>query len=125
MPWTMAAIVGGGFSLIGMPLTVGFISKWYLIIGAVEAGLWPLAVLIVAGSMLAVVYVWRIVETAYFKPAVVAEGDGDANIEAPLIFLAPLWLLLLANIYFGVDTRLTVGLSELTSNYLFAAGAGN
>jgi multicomponent Na+:H+ antiporter subunit D len=123
MPWTMAAIVGGGFSLIGMPLTVGFISKWYLIVGAVEAGLWPIAVLIVAGSMLAVVYVWRIVETAYFKPA--AAGDGNANIEAPLIFLAPLWLLLLANVYFGVDTRLTVGLSELTSNYLFAAGAGN
>lgn len=123
MPWTMAAIVGGGFSLIGMPLTVGFISKWYLIVGAVEAGMWPLAVLIVAGSMLAVIYVWRIVETAYFKPA--AADTGNANIEAPLIFLAPLWLLLLANVYFGVDTRLTVGLSELTAQFLFSAGMGS
>ena len=122
MPWTMAAIVGGGLSLIGVPLTVGFISKWYLVLGAIEAGMWPLAVLLVVGSLLAVVYVWRIVETAYFRPA--AEG-GPARTEAPLIFLLPLWLLLLANVYFGIDTSLTVTLSEYTSGYLFGTGAGN
>ena len=33
MPWTMAAFVGGGLSLIGVPLTAGFISKWYLMLG--------------------------------------------------------------------------------------------
>ncbi len=122
MPWTMAAIVGGGLSLIGVPLTVGFISKWYLVLGAIDAGMWPLAVLLVVGSLLAVVYVWRIVETAYFRPA--AEG-GPARSEAPLIFLLPLWLLLLANVYFGIDTSLTVTLSEYTSDYLFGAGAAN
>ncbi|MBT6800392.1 MAG: monovalent cation/H+ antiporter subunit D family protein, partial [Rhodospirillales bacterium] len=44
MPWTMAAFVVGGLSLIGVPLTVGFISKWYLIVAALEAGYWPIAV---------------------------------------------------------------------------------
>ncbi len=122
MPWTMAAIVGGGLSLIGVPLTVGFISKWYLVLGAIEAGMWPLAVLLVAGSLLAVVYVWRIVETAYFQP--VAEGN-PARSEAPLSFLLPLWLLLLANVYFGIDTSLTVTLSESTSVYLFGSGANS
>ena len=38
MPWTMAAFVGGGLSLIGVPLTAGFISKWYLILAALETG---------------------------------------------------------------------------------------
>jgi multicomponent Na+:H+ antiporter subunit D len=123
MPWTMAAIVGGGLSLIGVPLTVGFISKWYLILGAIDAGMWPLAVLLVAGSLLAVIYVWRIVETAYFRPA--AEGGDQGRAEAPLSFLLPLWLLLLANVYFGIDTSLTVSLSEAASNYLIGSGTGN
>ena len=123
MPWTMAAIVGGGLSLVGVPLTVGFISKWYLILGALDAGMWPLAVLLVAGSLLAVIYVWRIVETAYFRPA--ADGAAQGRAEAPLSFLLPLWLLLLANIYFGIDTSLTVHISETASNFLVGSGAGN
>ena len=69
MPFTMAAIVIGGLSLIGVPLTVGFVSKWYLIFAVIEKGWWPVAVLILFGSLLAIVYVWRIVEAAYFKPA--------------------------------------------------------
>ena len=123
MPWTMAAIVGGGLSLIGVPLTVGFISKWYLILGALEAGLWPLALLLVAGSLVAVIYVWRIVETAYFRP--VAAGADEGRAEAPLSFLLPLWLLVLANVYFGIDTSLTVTLSESAAGYLFDSGASN
>lgn len=122
MPLTMAAIVAGGLSLVGVPLTVGFVSKWYLILGIIEAGLWPLALLILAGSLLALVYVWRIVEAAYFP----AEGDirsqeNTVN-EAPLSFLVPLWLLVIANIYFGIDTRLTVGISEMAANWLFSGG---
>ncbi|MFQ5545191.1 MAG: monovalent cation/H+ antiporter subunit D family protein, partial [Acidiferrobacterales bacterium] len=38
MPWTFAAIVAGGLSIIGIPLTVGFISKWYLVLAALEDG---------------------------------------------------------------------------------------
>ncbi len=60
MPWTMAAFVAGGLSLIGVPLTVGFISKWYLVLGALEQGWWPLAVVVVVGSLIAVIYVWRV-----------------------------------------------------------------
>ena len=45
MPLTMAAIVIGGLSLIGVPLTVGFISKWYLLMALIEQGWWPVAVL--------------------------------------------------------------------------------
>ena len=59
MPWTFAAIVVGGLSVIGVPLTVGFISKWYLVLAALESGQWWVAILILIGSLLAVVYMWR------------------------------------------------------------------
>jgi len=110
MPWTFAAIVTGGLSLLGAPLTAGFISKWFLVQAALEQSLWWLVVLIVASSMLAVVYVWRLVEALYFKEP----AAGRENVrEAPLSVLLPTLLLAAANIYFGLDTRLTV---ELTGN---------
>ncbi|WP_076539604.1 monovalent cation/H+ antiporter subunit D family protein [Shewanella sp. UCD-KL21] len=115
MPLTMAAIVIGGLSLIGVPLTVGFISKWYLLIASVEAGMWPVAVLILLGSLLAIVYIWRIVEMAYFRPPL----PGREVKEAPWTFLAPIWVLVIANIYFGIDTRLSVQVAQTASQSLF------
>jgi len=116
MPLTMAAIVVGGLSLIGVPLTVGFVSKWYLILATIENGWWPVAVLILLGSLLAIVYLWRIVETAYFKPPL---AGRDPVTEAPLAFLIPVWLLVAANIYFGVDTRLSVTVAQTAAQSLF------
>jgi multicomponent Na+:H+ antiporter subunit D len=115
MPWTMAALVAGGFSLLGVPLTAGFISKWYLIEAAFEAGLWWLVVLVVLSSMLAVVYVWRLLEALYFKP--VPEGRA-AVAEAPLSMLLPTLLLAAANIYFGLDTRLPVEMAQSAATIL-------
>ena len=116
MPLTMAAIVIGGLSLIGVPLTVGFISKWYLILATLENGWWPVAVLILVGSLLAVVYLWRIVEIAYFKPPLSNSGDIK---EAPLSLLIPVWILVLSNIYFGIDTRLSVQVAQAAAQSLF------
>lgn len=117
MPWTMAAIVVGGLSLIGMPLTAGFVSKWYLISAALESDLWLVALLVVLGSLVAAVYIWRLVEAAYFQdPA----GEGSpASAEAPLSLLLPTWLLILANLYFGIDTRLPVEVTSAAAQYLF------
>jgi len=116
MPLTMAAIVLGGLSLIGVPLTVGFVSKWYLLVALIESGLWPVAVLVLLGSLLAVVYVWRIIEMAYFRPA----PPGIETVkEAPISFLIPIWILIFANIYFGIDTRLSVEVAEAAAQELF------
>ncbi|MCL1045412.1 monovalent cation/H+ antiporter subunit D family protein [Shewanella electrodiphila] len=116
MPLTMSAIVIGGLSLIGVPLTVGFVSKWYLLVASVEAGMWPVAVLILLGSLLAIVYIWRIVEMAYFKPPL---PGREAVKEAPWTFLVPIWILVFANIYFGIDTRLSVQVAQAASQSLF------
>ncbi len=114
MPWTMGAFVIGGLSLIGVPLTAGFVSKWYLILGALEKGWWPVAALVLVTSLLAVIYIWRVVEVAYFKPA----PEGQALQEAPLALLIPTWALALANLYFGLETSLNVGVARLAAQSL-------
>jgi len=112
MPWTMAAFVGAGLSLIGVPLTVGFISKWYLVLGALERGWWPVAGLVLITSLMAVVYVWRVVEVAYFE-AGPDDDDPEGGVrEAPLALLVPTWALVIVNFYFGVDATLTAGVAD-------------
>jgi multicomponent Na+:H+ antiporter subunit D len=120
MPWTFAAIVAGGLSLLGVPLTAGFISKWYLVQAALQSDLWWLVVLIVLSSMLALVYVWRLVEALYFKDPVPGR-EGVA--EAPLSMLLPTLLLAGGNIYFGLDTRLPVAMTENAANLLLRGQA--
>lgn len=119
MPWTMAAFTVGGVSLIGIPLTAGFVSKWYLILAALEGRSWWLAAFIVASSLLAVVYVWRVVEAAYFKAP--PDGVGAERREAPLSLLVPTWILAAANVYFGLDTSLPVGVAGHAARALLGA----
>ncbi|MBT4932269.1 MAG: monovalent cation/H+ antiporter subunit D family protein [Rhodospirillaceae bacterium] len=119
MPWTMAAIVIGGLSLIGIPMTVGFVSKWYLVRAALEAGMWPVAILIVLSSLLAIVYVWRIVEAAYLKEA---PEDAAPVTEAPLSMLLPLWVMAGASIYFGIDATATLSIALDAAGSLLNGG---
>ena len=119
MPWTMLAIVVGGLSLIGVPGTVGFVSKWYLVLASLEQGLWPVALLILLGSLMAVVYVWKLVEAGYLT-----EPKNEVVVqEAPLTMLVPLWLLVIANVYFGIFTDVSVGLAREAASVL-TGGAG-
>jgi len=115
MPVTMASFVVGGVSLIGVPPTVGFVSKWYLIQGAVEKGWWFAVAAIVVTSLIAVIYIWRIVETAYFRPP--SERAAEAT-EAPFSMLLPLWLMTGASIYFGVDATRTASVARAAAEAL-------
>ena len=117
MPWTMAAFVVGGLSLIGVPLTVGFISKWYLVQAALEQGMWPVAGVVLLGSLLALMYVWKVVEVAYFH-----EADPELGIsEAPLSLLVPTWVLVLSNLYFGINASDSVGIATRAAEVLLGA----
>ena len=109
MPWTMAAFVAGGLSLIGVPLTAGFISKWYLVSAALTAGYWPLAVLVLVSSLLALIYIWRVVEAAYFH---VPGADMHKVREAPASMLIPAWLLIGVNLYVGIDAGLIITIAQ-------------
>ena len=115
MPWTMGAFVVGGLGLIGVPLTVGFISKWYLVLGALERDWWLAAALVLLSSLLAVVYVWRVIEVAYLKPV----PENASKIEdAPPAMLIPTWLLIGGSICYGISTELTVGVAKQAAQQL-------
>ena len=117
MPWTAGALVVAGFSLIGIPGTAGFISKWYLISAAYEQGPLGIAliVVLVVSSLMAVVYIWRIVESIYFAEPT---ADLTAVREAPIVMLALTWVAALTNIYFGLSPELPVSLSTSAANTL-------
>ena len=115
MPLTAAAILAGGFSLIGVPLTVGFVSKFFLVQGALAAGMWPVAILIMLSSLLAVIYVWRVVEVMYFRNPAVGSED---KCEAPLSLLVPTYILLGAAFWFGIDASYTGDVAMSAAQYL-------
>jgi multicomponent Na+:H+ antiporter subunit D len=123
MPWTLAALVVAALSLIGVPGTAGFISKWYLLTAALQEGLLgpPLVAVIVLGSLMAVVYVWRIVEAAWFRPEPAGACDAMPS-EAPLGMLLLTWLAALANVWFGLVTavprELATGAAETLLRHL-------
>ena len=120
MPWTMAAIVLLGLGLIGVPFTAGFISKWHLLVAAIEQNQWLAVVVIVGGSLLTIMYIWKIVEHAYFKsPRSDLEQTTNVISEAPLQMLIPLWLLVVANFYFGLNTSFSFGFANTAINTLF------
>jgi multicomponent Na+:H+ antiporter subunit D len=115
MPVTCFGMVIAGLSLIGVPATAGFTTKWYLVLGAIERGYWWVAAVILAGSLIAVVYVWRFVEVAYFRaPGPAAPREG----EAPLSMLVPAWLLVAACVYFGIDTSFNIGYARSAAEFL-------
>lgn len=106
MPITCFGLVIGGFSLIGVPGTAGFISKWYLILAAIEKDQWWLVGAILVSSLLALAYVWRFVEVAYFREP---PAGRPVRGEAALSLLIPSFVLIATTIWFGFDTSFTAG----------------
>ncbi|MGJ8674642.1 MAG: monovalent cation/H+ antiporter subunit D family protein [Pseudoalteromonas sp.] len=112
MPWTFAAITLAGLSLIGVPGTVGFVTKWYLLEAAVEKGMWIVVITIVFGSVLAIGYVWKIIENLYFrskrKTHIQDVHSGDSAIaKAPKTMVTALWIGAALCIFFGLNTELS------------------
>jgi len=110
MPVTMALFVLGAFSIMGIPPTCGFFSKWYLIGGALDAGRWEFAAALIASSLIAAVMFFRIIEIALFgeKPVEAHGHDhhGDEHSskisEAPLHMLIPAILIGLSLLLIGL-----------------------
>ncbi|MBR9863146.1 MAG: monovalent cation/H+ antiporter subunit D family protein [Rhodobacteraceae bacterium] len=120
MPLTGAAVVLGGLSLIGVPGTAGFISKWVLVQAAFEADLWWIALLIVASSLLAVIYMWRVVEILYLH----TPHPEAIHKEAPLSMVIPMWIAAGACVWFGIDTSLTMGAANTAATGLMGGTDG-
>jgi multicomponent Na+:H+ antiporter subunit D len=68
MPIIFALFIVGALSVVGIPPLCGFFSKWYLILGAIQAKQWGLVVVMLLSSLLMAILFFRIIEIAYFAP---------------------------------------------------------
>jgi len=82
MPVTMGAFAVAAAGMAGIPLVAGFVSKFYLLVGAVSAGGTVFAVALLLSGVLNIAYFWPVVYQAYFE----SEADHDAKplVESPL-----------------------------------------
>ena len=115
MPWASAAFVAAGLGLIGVPLTAGFISKWVLLSAVLERGQALLVAAILVSSLLAIVYIARVVETLYFRAP--APDSGPANKPPASMHLAT-WTLVLISIGIGVYSTPVVTYAQTAATQL-------
>jgi len=112
MPWTMGAFTIGAIGLAGMPPINGFVSKWYLGMGAIASGnLIPLAILVISG-LLNAAYFFPIVHTAFFKKGENLEGKKEAS----LFMVVPLVITAILSILFGIYPDLFFKFFSLAGN---------
>ncbi len=107
MPITMAAFTLGAFAMIGVPPTCGFFSKWYLILGGIDAGHWEFVIALLASSLINVVLFFRVIELAYFGSLVDGQHHQHSSSErkeAPWWMLKPLVLTAVLLIVVGLST---------------------
>jgi len=116
MPFSMAAFTIASLSMVGIPLTAGFVSKWYLVMGGLQAGRWYLVPVILISSLLTAVYFWRVLENIYFKkeesPKTFVQG------EAPLQMVLPTLLVSALCIVFGIFAFVPLSITELAGKTL-------
>jgi len=91
MPYTMAAFVVIALSIIGVPPTCGFFSKWYLIQGAVMADCWVFVAALLLSSLINIILFFRIFEIGYGFSDTQGHGHGHEVLinEAPMSMLIP------------------------------------
>ena len=82
MPLTMSAFAIASVGMAGLPLVAGFVSKWYLLIGSVDAGYPIFAIVLLGSGILNIAYFWPIVYQAFFQTA--AETDAKPVVEFSL-----------------------------------------
>ncbi len=109
MPWTMGAFVIGALSIIGLPPTVGFVAKYFLFLGAADAGQWLVIAVLAVSTVLSAGYYLRVIRVALLDAPVPLAGhtrddpgrswsptitESPALVVGPLVVTAALTLLL-------------------------------
>ncbi len=107
MPLTCAAFAVAALSVIGIPPTSGFISKWYLIWGSVAGGKYLYAAVYLIGSILAATYCLRVIYYMFFLPP--QPGTWEGGGEAPVLMLVPAWVLSLGTLLMGALSFVIIG----------------
>lgn len=103
LPYTTTAFTIAALSMIGIPPTAGFFSKWYLVLGSIDKQNWIFVAVIGLSSLLNLIYFFRIIEKLYIKNNSESELIGEIKVnDVPLSMLIPTILFTTLLIVFGV-----------------------
>ncbi len=108
MPWTSLALLIGVLAIAGLPPTAGFVGKWYIALGAVDAGRAGFAVVVLLGALLVFLYLGRMLNAFYFRAP--AHQRMLTVREAPAAILWPVLLLAALSVLAGLLGRWPVAL---------------
>ena len=116
MPASAMAFTVAGLSLVGVPLTVGFTSKWYLVTAALERGWWWAVAALMISSLLALAYVARLLAAIWMENAPSHHGEAAQRRLAPWMMMVPMVILAAANVYFFFHADPLVGLARAAAD---------
>lgn len=118
MPITTCAFIVSGLSLIGVPLTGGFISKFTLINGALERGWWFVVVTVLISSLMATIYISRAAEVMLFSKSRVNQSEPSGMNEAPMSMLVPMWIMIGVSLLVGINGSYTLEIASTAAEQL-------
>ncbi|MBS3943882.1 MAG: hypothetical protein KGZ42_00155, partial [Melioribacter sp.] len=98
MPWTMAAFTIGSLGLAGIPPINGFISKWFLGVGALQANMSIALIILVLSGLLNAGYFFPIIHRAFFREGKNLEGHKEAS----LLMVLPIVITAFLSLLFGL-----------------------
>ncbi len=119
MPFCVLALIAASLAMIGLPPGGGFVSKWYLILAAIDAGQYLFVAIIFISTLLMLVYFWRLIETMYIRPANDSDGpDPGGAGELPMGMILPVLVMSVFSFLIGLvwiskgGTRFLIGLNQ-------------
>lgn len=107
MPWTFGAFALASLSMIGVPPVCGFVSKWYMITGAVSANYYLFMTALLASTILNASYFTPIIFRAFFM-APSPEVDHSHDQEAPMTMVVPLFLTAMISVFLGLFPQIFI-----------------
>ena len=124
MPWTMAAFTVAALSFTGIPLFAGFVTKWFLSLGALNAGYWWFALVMITSGLLNAAYWLPIVYRAYFKDP--GNGSGGAG-DPPPVMLLPILVCAAYVVALGITAEIPLmpfHVAQMAANAIFGNLSG-
>ncbi len=112
MPWTMAAFAIGALGMIGVPSAGGFITKWYLLVGALERESLTVLMVLLISTILNASYFVPIVYKAFFEKAEDDHHHHEEIKENPML-VAPLFLCAVISVILGFYPDLIINFANL------------
>jgi len=113
MPLTMGAFAVGAIGMAGIPPVCGFLSKWYLCLGSLQAKEMVFVLILLTSSLLNVAYFFPIVYNAFFRKA--KEEEPLRREEASWWMVAPILICALMSVLFGLNPDAFIRFHQIAS----------